>query len=412
MINSKNKEIKKKKILLLGGSQQQVIAIEEAKKLGYTTILCDFLPDNPGKKYADIFYLASTTDKKNILNIAKKEKIDGILAYASDPAAPTAAYVAEKLDLPGNPYKSVNILCNKDKFRKFLRDYNFNVPFNKSYINADKAINDIENEMFNMPVVVKPVDSSGSKGVSLIENTKNIKRKIADAFKYSRRRKIIIEEFIKQKGYQVAGDGLSLNGKLVFAYFGNDHFDKLSPNPFVPVAASFPCLFEENIQNKIKKEVQRLITLLNIKNCTFNFDIKVSEDNKIYLMEVAPRNGGNYIPQIIKYSTDIDLVKISIEMTMGSNISLIKYNNKIQYYAYYSIHSYKSGVLEKIEYSRKVEKENIIEKRIVAKKDQKIKKYKSSNCTLGCLLMKFDSMNELLEIINNSNKWLEIVYKV
>ena len=89
-----------KKILLLGGSAQQVVAIETAKKLGYYTILCDFLDDNPGQFVADKFYLVSTTNKEAVLNVAEREKIDGILAYASDPAAPTAAYVAEKMGLP------------------------------------------------------------------------------------------------------------------------------------------------------------------------------------------------------------------------------------------------------------------------------------------------------------------------
>ena len=83
-----------KKILLLGGSAQQVIAVETAKKLGYYTVLCDYLPDNPGQYVADKFYLESTTDKKTILKIAEKEKVSGILAYASDPAAPTAAYLS------------------------------------------------------------------------------------------------------------------------------------------------------------------------------------------------------------------------------------------------------------------------------------------------------------------------------
>ena len=92
-----------KKILLLGGSYQQIVAIEAAKRLGYYTILCDYLNDNPGQKYADKFYLVSTTDKEAVLEVAKKEKIDGVIAYASDPAAPTAAYVAEKLGLEGNP---------------------------------------------------------------------------------------------------------------------------------------------------------------------------------------------------------------------------------------------------------------------------------------------------------------------
>lgn len=110
-----------KKILLLGGSAQQVIAIETAKKLGYYTVLCDFLTDNPGQYVADKFYLVSTTDKDAVLEVAQKEKVDGVLAYASDPAAPTAAYVGEKLKLPTNPYSAVDILCNKDRFRAFCK---------------------------------------------------------------------------------------------------------------------------------------------------------------------------------------------------------------------------------------------------------------------------------------------------
>ena len=89
-----------KKILLLGGSAQQVIAIETAKRLGFYTVLCDYLDDNPGQFAADKFYLVSTTDKEAVLKVAESEKIDGVMAYASDPAAPTAAYVAEKMGLP------------------------------------------------------------------------------------------------------------------------------------------------------------------------------------------------------------------------------------------------------------------------------------------------------------------------
>lgn len=110
-----------KKILLLGGSAQQIVAINTAKRLGYYTVLCDFLPDNPGQYEADKFYLVSTTDKNAVLKVAMEENVNGVLAYASDPAAPTAAYVAEKLGLLTNPYESVETLCNKDKFRIFLK---------------------------------------------------------------------------------------------------------------------------------------------------------------------------------------------------------------------------------------------------------------------------------------------------
>ncbi len=152
-----------KKILLLGGSTQQIPAIEYAKKQGYYTILCDYLSDNPGQEYSDKFYCTSTTDREAILEVAQKENVDGIVAYASDPAAPTAAYVAEKMGLPTNPYKSVEILAMKDKFRQFLKENSFNSPQSGSFYDFKQAKEAID--MFTFPAIVKPVDSSGSKGV-------------------------------------------------------------------------------------------------------------------------------------------------------------------------------------------------------------------------------------------------------
>ena len=174
----------RKKILLLGGSAQQIIAIETAKRLGYYTVLCDFLQDNPGQYAADKFYLISTTDKEAVLEVAMKERVDGILAYASDPAAPTAAYVAENLGLPTNPYVAVETLCNKDKFREFLSDNGFYTPMSTGYDTVDDAIIDVGKYRF--PIIVKPVDSSGSKGVTVLRHVEKVEEALQFAFSFSR----------------------------------------------------------------------------------------------------------------------------------------------------------------------------------------------------------------------------------
>ena len=137
-----------KKILLLGGSAQQLVAIKAAKELGYYTIVCDYLPDNPGQYEADKFYATSTTDIEAVYEIAKEEQINGILAYASDPAALPAAIVAEKLGLPTNPAKSVEILGLKYPWRKFLHDNGFACP--KFYpFNPQTPIDEIKNNIKN-----------------------------------------------------------------------------------------------------------------------------------------------------------------------------------------------------------------------------------------------------------------------
>ena len=398
-----------KTILLLGGSAQQIVAIETAKRLGYFTVLSDYLSDNPGQYVADKFYLVSTTDKDAVLEVAKNENVDGVLAYASDPAAPTAAYVAEKLGLPGSPYKSVEILCNKDRFRKFLSDNNFCTPKAKGYTDLGNAIDDLKNNYFKYPVIVKPVDSSGSKGVSKIDSIDEENDKLDYAMSFSRSKKIIIEEFVEKFGYQIVGDGLSVNGKLVFRYFANDHFDEKCVNPFVPISASFPYSMPQAVQDKIHGEIQRLLDLLHMQTTTYNFDMRIDKDYNVYLMEVAPRDGGNYIPDVIKYATGIDLVECAVKAAMGEKIEINDVNPE-GYYAYFAVHSLVDGILKSVEFSEEGKK-HIIKNHLIKKPGDEIRAFTGANTTLGCLVMKFNSMEQMLHMMDHSEEWCRVVLK-
>ena len=397
---------KRRKILLLGGSAQQIIAIETAKNLGYYTVLCDYLTDNPGQSYSDKFYLISTTDKEAILKVAKDEAIDGILAYASDPAAPTAAYVAETMGLPGSPYKSVEILCNKDKFRKFLSENGFCTPKAKAYLDIDMALKDIS--AFQLPVIVKPVDSSGSKGVSCIDSIEDARTKLENAMNFSRGHRIIIEEFVEKYGYQIAGDGLSVDGNLVFRYFANDHFDAKCVNPFVPVSASFPYNMPVEVQNKIHNEIQRLLTLLDMRTTTYNFDMRIDKDYNVYLMEVAPRNGGNYIPDVIRYATGVNLVECSVRAAMGEEIILPGNCEPEGFFSYYAVHAYENGILDHIWIDPEVEENMIVENHIIKMPGDRITAFSGANTTLGILLMKFKSIEQMLHMMDHSEEWIEV----
>ncbi len=396
-----------KKILLLGGSAQQVVAIETAKRLGYFTVLCDYLPDNPGQFHADIFYQVSTTDKDSILEVAVNEKIDGVLAYASDPAAPTAAYVAEKLGLPGNPYTSVEILCNKDLFREFLAEHDFCTPKAKGYDDVDSALHDLSDGKFSFPLIVKPVDSSGSKGVSQVDSMETAKEKLDYAMSFSRSKRIIIEEWVEKYGYQIAGDGLSVDGILVFRYFANDHFDPKCINPFVPISASFPYNMPEDVQNKIHDTIQRLITELGMRTSTYNFDMRIDKDFNVYLMEVAPRDGGNYIPDVIRYATGVDLVECSVKAAMGDSIVLPENHEPQGFWSYYAVHSYEDGILNEVEIREQV-KPMIIENHLVKHAGDWVDSFRGANSTLGCFVMKFDSLDQMLHMMDHSNEWIEV----
>lgn len=221
--------MEKKKILMLGGSDTQVSAIKKAREMGYYVIICDYLPNNPGQKFADESYSVSTTDEEAVLNLARTLKVDAVLTYASDPAALPAAYVSERLNLPGNPYHAVEILSRKDVFREFMCKNGFFTPESKAVTDYNSALDFIKK--LKRAAIIKPVDSSGSKGVFKIMPGEDFEERFKNALSFSNAKIVIVEEFIKKKGYQIGGDGFLSNGELIFRCFGDIHFSKTNPLP-------------------------------------------------------------------------------------------------------------------------------------------------------------------------------------
>ena len=398
--------IKLKKILLLGGSTQQIPAIEYANKAGYYTVLCDYLPDNPGQKYANKFYCVSTTDKEAVLEVAEKEKIDGIVAYASDPAAPTAAYVAEKLGLPSNSYKAVETLGFKDKFREFLKENRFNYPKMEVFEDFNDVKKTVEN--FKFPLMVKPVDSSGSKGVNKIESSNDLETAFKSALEQSRNKKVIIEEYIvKDHKYLIGGDCFVLNGKVEFWGLLNCHRN-MNVNPLVPVGKSYPVEISEDRFLLIKKEIQRIVDLLDIKFGGFNLEIMFDKKGDLYIIEMGPRNGGNMIPDLLNMITGVDLIAATVEAAMGNFDIDLSYSANEAYFSSFNIHTGKNGILKDIIFDEKIEKK-IIKKVMYKKQGDLVQYFDGANKALGIVFFKFDSMEEMLNTMDNSDKWIKIV---
>ena len=187
-----------KKLMLLGGLGYLIPVIDAAHREGYHVITCDYIPDNIAHRYSDEYHNVSIVEKDKVLGLARTLDIDGIMSFAVDPGVVTAAYVQEKMGLPGNPYDSVCILQDKSRFRKFLKDNGFNVPAAISACNIEEATEKISG--LNFPVIVKPVDSAGSKGVTKIENPEYLPPAFDHAMEYSICGKVIVEEFIENEG--------------------------------------------------------------------------------------------------------------------------------------------------------------------------------------------------------------------
>ncbi|MBQ7288606.1 MAG: ATP-grasp domain-containing protein [Clostridia bacterium] len=398
-----------KKILMLGGSMQQIPAIKQAKEKGLFTITCDYLPDNPGHKYSDAFYNVSTTDKEAVLKLAKELDIDGIVAYASDPAAPTAAYVAQKMGLPGNPYESVEILTQKDLFRDFLQKHGFNTPMACGYTNFEDANADIER--FKFPVMVKPVDSSGSKGVVKIESKNQLKEAVEEALSYSRAKRIVIEEFIQKKGYQISGDGFSVNGELVFTSYGNELYSGKGTREYVALGEFWPSLLSPDLKKKVDNELQKLIKALGMKTCAYNIEVILDKNDDVYILELGPRNGGSYIPQLIKYATGVDLIDYTIRAAVGEDCSDLKPAETNGCFSNYMIYSTVSGKFDTLWFSDSFKKNNLLDVYCTYSVGDEVHAYQNTTHSLGTIIFKANSVEEMIELTNHMENNYKVMVK-
>lgn len=398
-----------KRVLMLGGSIYQTYAIKAARDMGYYVITCDYLPENPGHQYAHEYHNVSTTDKEAVLALAKELKVDGIVAYASDPAAPTAAYVSEKLGLPTSPYKSVEILSKKHLFRKYLTEHGFNVPKAKSYKTFEEAEADIDT--FKLPVMVKPVDSSGSKGINKMTDKSQLKAFVEDALSYSRDKIFLIEEFIVKNGPQISGDAFSVDGKLVFHCLGNEFYSTKVDKDFAPLGECWPTVMPKEVIDTLEADLQRLITSLGMKSTAYNVEAIYGTDGKVYILELGARSGGSLIPQITALATGVDMVPYVIKAALGEDCSDLKMAPVKGFWSNYMAHANETGKYSGIEYDEEFKKNNLVDFVTDIKVGNPVHKYRDAQDCVGELLLKYDGAEQMNEIIENMDKYVTIKVK-
>lgn len=397
----------KKKIMLLGGNFYQMTATKAAKEMGCYVISVDYLPNNPAHKYADEYHNVSTTDKEAVLQLAQKLKIDGIVSYASDVSAPTAAYVAEKMGLPTNPYDSVYLMTRKDLFRPFLEKHQFHVPKGKGFTNKIEAKAFFDT--LKKPVMIKPVDASGSKGVSKIEKEEEFSAAYELALSYSSAKTVVIEEFLQKEGYQIAGDGFLVDGELQFAGLMNEHFDRLC-NPLVPIGESYPSILSEPLKKKAKCEIQRLLQLLGMKMGAVNLDFIVDKTGEVFILEIGPRNGGNLITDAIRLASGVDLANYTIKAALGMDCHSLVEQPIHTYVSSYIVHTIQDGIYDYIELKNGIEAD-LIKSHLFVKEGEKISRFEHGGYGIGAMLIQHKNIEEMCYRMDHMEEFIRVVVK-
>ncbi len=397
---------RQKKLMLLGGIRYLLPVIKAAHEQGYYVITADYLPDNIAHKYSDEYVNVSIIDKEAVLAVAKKKNIDGIMSFGVDPGVIAASYVQNKMGLPSfGPYESVEILQNKDKFRQFLADNGFNVPKSKGFSSVEEALKD--REFYEFPVIVKPTDSAGSKGVTRVDCFEELLPALEYAFAHSIKGKVIVEEFIEKSGCSSDTDSFSVDGELKFVSFSAQRFDEHAVNPYTPAAYSWPSTYTPEEEKYLTSEIQRLLTLLRMQTSIYNIETRIGTNGKPYIMEVSPRGGGNRLAEVVRYATGVDMITACVKAAVGDEIEDICPKPYNGYWAEFVLHSNHAGVFEGLEISKDMPVE-IIEEDLWVNKGDFIEGFEGANNAIGMLILRFRSEVELNEAIKTQRSWLKI----
>ena len=398
-----------KKLLLLGGSRYLLPVIEAAKQLGIYTISCDYLPDNIAHKYSDEYRNVSIIDKEAVLAAARELQVDGVMSFACDPGVVTAAYVAEQMGLPScGSYESVCILQNKGLFRQFLTEHGFTVPAAKGYTRIEDALNDTE--LFHWPVIVKPTDSAGSKGVTRVDDPAALEESIRYALSFSHCDEFIIEDFIEKKGFSSDTDCFSVDGKLQFVSFSSQRFDESAENPYTPSAYSWPASISPAHQQELTGELQRLLTLLHMGTSIYNVETREGTDGRAYIMEVSPRGGGNRLAEMLRYATGVDLVTNAVRAAVGLPTEGVVQKPYNGCWAEIILHSDTAGVFDRLWIAEEI-RSNIVEEDLWIAPGTKVGGFSAANEAVGTLVLKFETEEQLQRVMNDVPRYVKVQLK-
>lgn len=395
-----------KRLLVLGGDHFTIPVVEAAHKQGYYVITCDYLPGNVAHKHSDEYVNFSTTDKEGLLAWAKKNPIDGVVTF-TDSGVVTTAYLQHHLGLPQiGPLESVEILQNKARFRQFLTDHGFTVPKAKGFSKKEDAL--ASKDFFSLPVIVKPVDAAGSKGVTKVSDWGELESAVEWAIQYSFSGDFIIESFIEKQGCSSDSDCFSVDGQFKFLSFSAQRFDEKAAGEYTPAAYSWPSTLGDVAEAELSAELQRLISLLGMKTTVYNVETRVGTDGKAYIMEISPRGGGNRLSEMMRFATGVDMITAAVRAAVGDSVSGMEQKPLDGHWAEIIVHADKTGVLVDIVIAQEMES-FVIEKDFWFKPGDEVREFQSARDAIGTLVLCFRTTNELEKAISNQKEWIRVI---
>lgn len=385
-----------KKLLVLGGAEKALPVVRYAKSRGHAVVLCDRDKNSACRKLADEFIELSTVEHAQVADAARPLGLDGVVSFGSDVNAVSAAHIAAALGLPGNPPDSVLAMVRKDLFRCFLAEHGFESPSSASFATIEEAAACADSMQF--PVIVKPVDGAGSAGVSKLEDWSAIDAAFLTALDASRARGVVIEEFIERSHlHMIGGDVFVLDGQVRFWGLLNSH-RSCATAPFLPTGTSFPIDLDDGRKKAVRETLQRLVTALGIRFGGLNLELMFDHKDRPFVIELAPRNGGNQIPELLHLATGIDLIAALVDASLGEPVQLSPHSQNV-FVSNHMLHSERAGQFSGIKLDREIQP-FVVEQTLSVSPGDEVRAFQRATDALGTVLLRFQSAAEQQEVFS------------
>ncbi len=299
-----------KKIAIIGASYLQKPLVEKAKEMGLYTLCFAWRDGAVCADVCDKFYPISIIEIDEILSICREEKIDGICTIASDVAAPTVAYIAEKMGLPGNSYECAVKANNKYLMREAFMGAK--VPCPQYQMVTD--VMQLSGDKWYFPLIVKPSDRSGSLGVQKVNKPEELRDAVLKALDVSFKKEAMVEEFID--GKEISVEFISYQG-IHYPLAITDKVTTGAPH-FVELEHHQPSNLSKEMYEEIYEITKRALTALGVTNGASHSEYKITADGRICIMEIGARMGGDFIgSDLVKLSTGYDFLKGVVDVALG-----------------------------------------------------------------------------------------------
>ena len=395
------------KLLFLGGAASQVEIIRKAQRRGINALVCDWDAHAPGAAEADEFVQVSTTDFDSLVGVARSHRVDGVVAYATDRAAPVAARLARACNLASNDPEMVATLCSKDRFRAFLKENGFNVP--RTVIVGDDAM--VDTGQMEFPVVVKPTDSAGSRGVTRCDSPDELESALAKAKRISRNGKVIVEEFIQRAHPNVIEAELFVVDGEVTTWGLMDCIRDDACNPLVPAAYAYPLDLDVRYVDLVRSEIERFVEATGIQVGAFNMEMVIDREGRLYFLDVGPRSGGNMLPEFIGRIGGIDIMGATIQASLGERIdrnSLWLDGRSGGQWGHIALHSLRGGAFQGVRYSKDV-LPCLVREVLDVNSGDRVHPLRTGEDVLGLATLKFKTLSQRRRIMGDLDGHIQVV---